>query len=144
MAGDPSVHIQQRLPQSRSSDSKNSVSFCITSSPFVYCSRGLQNKNSFFRSSSWTNLTKAKIRSYLQTMLTANLACSVFWERGFSSLSSNTHCTIFPFYSQQTVVRNRRVSWAAPISWQSLEKACVKSTTFYKVNCLYNCIQSVL
>ena len=61
MAGAPSVHIQQRLPQSRSSDSKNSVSFCITSSPFVDCSRSWQNKNSFFRSSSWTNLTKARI-----------------------------------------------------------------------------------
>ena len=27
---------------------------------------------------------------------------------------------------------------------ESLEKACVKNTTFNKVNCLYNCIQSVL
>ena len=60
MAGAPSVHIPQRLPQSRPSDSKNSVSFCITSSPFVDYSRGSQNKTSSFRSSSWTYLTKAR------------------------------------------------------------------------------------
>ena len=36
----------------------------------------------------------AVFRSYLQTMLTANLACSVFWERGSSLLWAQIHTVL--------------------------------------------------
>ena len=79
-------------------------------------------------------------------MLTANLVCSVFWERGWSLLWAQIHTELhFLFYSKQTAVWNRRVSWAAPISWHSLLKRSVlrvlhltKLTVFiivFKVSC---------